>query len=109
MGKKRDAAGDACLLTWGSKIGSLHDLIKRPTFDKQENSSLLRNFVKLKEHIKIKRPEKFQPFISKVAIATAAESLTHVCEENNFCHSVTLAWFSIQILVNSKIFKLCRR
>ena len=25
---------------------------------------------------------------------------------NNFCHSVTLAWFSIQILVNSKIFKL---
>ena len=25
---------------------------------------------------------------------------------NNFCHPVTLAWFSIQILVNSKIFKL---
>ena len=27
-------------------------------------------------------------------------------EINNFCHPVTLAWFSIQILVNSKIFKL---
>ena len=26
--------------------------------------------------------------------------------KNNFCHPVTLAWFSIQILVNSKIFKL---
>ena len=27
-------------------------------------------------------------------------------EKNNFCHPVTLAWFSIQILVNSSIFKL---
>ena len=27
-------------------------------------------------------------------------------EKNNFCHPVTLAWFSIQIHVNSKIFKL---
>ena len=29
---------------------------------------------KLKEHIKIRKPENFQPYISKVAIATAAES-----------------------------------
>ena len=29
---------------------------------------------KLKEHIKIRKPEHFQPYISKVAIATAAES-----------------------------------
>ena len=27
-------------------------------------------------------------------------------EKNNFCYPVTLAWLSIQILVNSKIFKL---
>ena len=27
-------------------------------------------------------------------------------KKNNFCHPITLAWFSIQILVNSKIFKL---
>ena len=39
-------------------------------------------------------------------IATAAESWKHVFEKNNFCHPVTLAWFSIQILLNSKIFKL---
>ena len=36
----------------------------------------------------------------------AAESWKHLYEKNNFCHPVTLAWFSIQILVNSKIFKL---
>ena len=30
----------------------------------------------------------------------------HLYEKNNFCHPVTLAWFSIQILVNSTIFKL---
>ena len=43
---------------------------------KHENSSLLRKFCqhKLKEHIKIRKPEYFQPYISKVAIATAAES-----------------------------------
>ena len=29
---------------------------------------------KLKEHIKIRKPEHFQPYISKIAIATAAES-----------------------------------
>ena len=39
-------------------------------------------------------------------IATAAESWKHVNEINNFCRPVTLAWFSIQILLNSKIFKL---
>ena len=39
-------------------------------------------------------------------IATAAESWKHVFEINNFCRPVTLAWFSIQILLNSKIFKL---
>ena len=27
-------------------------------------------------------------------------------EKNNFCHPVTLAWFSIQILLNFEIFKL---
>ena len=36
----------------------------------------------------------------------AAESWKHLYEKNNFCHPVTLAWFSIQILVNSEIFKL---
>ena len=41
-----------------------------------------------------------------MAIPTAAESEKHLYEKNNFCHPVTLAWFSIQILVNSKIFKL---
>ena len=30
----------------------------------------------------------------------AAESWKHLYEKNNFCHPVTLAWFSIQILVN---------
>ena len=61
---------------------------------------------RLKEHIDIRQPENFQPYTSKVAIATAAESWKHVNEINNFCHPVTLAWFSIQILVNSKIFIL---
>ena len=61
---------------------------------------------KLKEHIKIRKPEHFQPYISKVAIATAAESWKHLYEINNFCHPVTLAWFSIQILVISKFSKL---
>ena len=28
----------------------------------------------------------------------AAESWKHLYEKNNFCHPVTLAWFSIQIL-----------
>ena len=27
-------------------------------------------------------------------------------DKNNFCHPVTLAWFSIQILLNFEIFKL---
>ena len=36
----------------------------------------------------------------------AVEGLKHSYEKNNFCHPVTLGWFSIQILVNSKIFKL---
>ena len=36
----------------------------------------------------------------------AVESLKHLYEKNSLCHSVTLAWFSIQILVNSKTFKL---
>ena len=36
----------------------------------------------------------------------AAKSWRHLYEKNNFCHPVTLAWFSIQILVNSIIFKL---
>ena len=45
----------------------------------------------------------FQPYISKVAMATDTESWKHLYERNNFCHPVTLAWFSIQILVNSKI------
>ena len=36
----------------------------------------------------------------------AVESLKHSYEKNSLCHSVTLAWFSIQILVNSKTFKL---
>ena len=61
---------------------------------------------KLKEHIKIRKPENFQPYISKVAIATAAESWKHLYEKNNFCHPVTLVWFSIQILVISKFSKL---
>ena len=39
--------------------------------------------------------------MSKVAIATAAEN-----EGNNSCHPVTLGCFSIQLLVNSEIFKL---
>ena len=39
-------------------------------------------------------------------MATAAESQKHLYEKNNFCNPVTLAWFSIQILVNSIIFKL---
>ena len=91
---------------WKPAIGSLHVLITWPTFGKHENSSLLKNFLhRLKEHIKIRKPEKFQPYISKVAIATAAESWKHLYEINKFCHPVTLAWFSIQILVNSKIFK----
>jgi len=47
-----------------------------------------------------------QLYISKAAIATAADSLKHLYEKNNFYHPVTLAWFSIQILVNSKLFKL---
>ena len=61
---------------------------------------------KLKEHIKIREPEHFQPYISKVAITTAAESWKQLFEKNNFCHPVTLAWFSIQILVISKFSKL---
>ena len=32
-------------------------------------------------------------------IESAAESWKHLYEKNNFCHPVTLAWFSIQILV----------
>ena len=36
----------------------------------------------------------------------AAESWKHLYEVNNFCHPVTLAWFSMQIHVNSKIFQL---
>ena len=36
----------------------------------------------------------------------ADESWRHLYEKNNFCHPVTLAWFSIQVFVNSTIFKL---
>ena len=35
--------------------------------------------------------------ISKVAIATAFESWKHLYKINNFCHPVTLAWFSIPV------------
>ena len=42
-------------------------------------------------------PKTFLDFscISKVGIATAAESWKHLLEKNNFCHPVTLAWFTI--------------
>ena len=36
----------------------------------------------------------------------AAESWKHLHEKNNFCQPVTLAWFSIQILIISKFSKL---
>ena len=36
----------------------------------------------------------------------AEESYKELCEKNNSCHPVMLEWFSIQILVNSEIFKL---
>ena len=39
-------------------------------------------------------------------MATAAKSWRNLYEKNNFCHPVTLAWFSIQIFVCSTIFKL---
>ena len=48
----------------------------------------------------------FSRISQKLRFPTAAESEKHLYEKNNFCHPVTLAWFSIQILVNSKIFKL---
>ena len=41
-----------------------------------------------------------------MSLRTAVESLKCLYEKNNFCHPVTLVWFSIQIFVNSKIFKL---
>ena len=79
-------------------IGSLHDLITWPTFGKHENSSILKNFVSTswKSILKLGNMH-FQPCISKVAMATDAESWKHLYERNNFRHPVTLAWFSIQI------------
>ena len=44
-------------------------------------------------------------YFSKVVIAMAAKSWRHLYDKNNSCHPVTLAWFSIQILVNFEIFK----
>ena len=44
-------------------------------------------------------------YISKVAIATAAEGWKHLYEKNNLRHPVTLAWFTIQILVISNFQK----
>ena len=36
----------------------------------------------------------------------AAENQKDLYEKNNSCHPVTLEWSSIQLLVNSEIFKL---
>ena len=40
--------------------------------------------------MKIMQPVNFQPYISKVAIATAAENWKDLNEKNNSCHPVTL-------------------
>ena len=45
------------------------------------------------------------PYISKVAIATATENEKDLYGKNISCHSVTVEWFSIQVLVNFEIFK----
>ena len=62
----------------------------------------------MKDHIKLSNLSIFSRVqcISKVTIVMAAKSWKHLYDKNNFCHLVTLAWFTIQILVNSKIFKL---
>ena len=48
----------------------------------------------------------FQPYISKVEIATAADSEEDLYRRNNSCQPVTSELFSVQILVNFEIFKL---
>ena len=72
-------------------LGSLHDLITWSTFGKHENNSLLKTFVSRSWKSILKLGNLFQPYISKVAITTAAESWKHLHEKNNFCHPVTLA------------------
>ena len=87
-------------------IGSLHDLITWLTFGKRENSSLLKNFVSTngKSILKIGNLRIFSRISQKWRLQRPPKVGSICCMR--FCHPVTLAWFSIQILVISKFSKL---
>ena len=86
-----------------STIGSLHDLIMWPAFGKHENSSLLKNFVSTswKSILKLGNLRIFCR-----SDCNSRRKLEAFVWEKNFCHPVTPAWFSTQILVISKFSKL---